>query len=121
MKKELLEQFPENERNLIKKHLKSGNHKIGNYTWHHHQETGRMQLIPSDVHRKGYLHTGGHRIWGRQEGKIVVEWKVVRQPATDEDIQTVVQLLAGGKIMNLLTGFPFWSMTLLPHLNRIGP
>ncbi|WP_181742388.1 hypothetical protein [Thermoactinomyces mirandus] len=27
MKKELLEQFPENERNLIKKHLKSGNHK----------------------------------------------------------------------------------------------
>lgn len=65
LKKEFLEKFPENERDLIEKHLESGNHKIGNYTWHHHQETGRMQLIPTDVHRKGYPHTGGHRLWGK--------------------------------------------------------
>lgn len=33
-----MEKFPESEKDLIEKHLKSGNHKIGNYTWHHHQE-----------------------------------------------------------------------------------
>ena len=33
------------------------------YTWHHHQETGRMQLVESGVHlRTG--HTGGKEIWG---------------------------------------------------------
>ncbi|WP_244527425.1 HNH endonuclease [Lihuaxuella thermophila] len=32
-------------------------------TWHHHQQTGRMILIPSDVHFAA-KHTGGHKIWG---------------------------------------------------------
>ncbi|MFU2054527.1 HNH endonuclease [Gallibacterium anatis] len=22
------------------------------FTWHHHQDTGRMQLIDSDIHKK---------------------------------------------------------------------
>jgi hypothetical protein len=65
LKKEFLEQFPEDERDLIEEHLEKGHYKIGNYTWHHHQETGRMQLIPSDIHNKGKPHTGGHRIWGK--------------------------------------------------------
>ena len=34
-------------------------------TWHHHQDTGRIQLVPSDVHdRFSGGHTGGMRIWG---------------------------------------------------------
>ena len=32
--------------------------KIPGYTWHHHQETGRMQLIPEDVH-EWIKHVGG--------------------------------------------------------------
>lgn len=34
------------------------------YTWHHHQETGRMQLVQSDVHRQTG-HTGGFSLWQR--------------------------------------------------------
>lgn len=33
------------------------------YTWHHHQDIGRMQLVPSDLHAKTG-HTGGASIWG---------------------------------------------------------
>ena len=33
------------------------------FTWHHHQETGRMQLVDTSTHlRTG--HTGGKEIWG---------------------------------------------------------
>lgn len=32
------------------------------YTWHHHQETGRMQLVESDIHRQTG-HTGGFSLW----------------------------------------------------------
>ena len=33
------------------------------FTWHHHQETGRMQLVDTITHlRTG--HTGGKEIWG---------------------------------------------------------
>ncbi|MFC4077771.1 DUF4244 domain-containing protein [Salinithrix halophila] len=60
--------FPEEERDQIKEDIKSGKYKIGKYTWHHHQETGRMQLIPSTVHQKGYPHTGGHKLWGTDYG-----------------------------------------------------
>ncbi|HEZ4390548.1 TPA: HNH endonuclease, partial [Neisseria meningitidis] len=27
-----------------------GEPKIPNYTWHHHQDTGRMQLVPEEKH-----------------------------------------------------------------------
>ncbi|CAG7648178.1 hypothetical protein PAESOLCIP111_05545 [Paenibacillus solanacearum] len=33
------------------------------YTWHHHQDTGRMQLVDSAIHAKTG-HTGGRSIWG---------------------------------------------------------
>jgi hypothetical protein len=32
------------------------------YTWHHHQTTGRMQLVESKVHMKTG-HTGGFSLW----------------------------------------------------------
>lgn len=32
--------------------------KVEGYTWHHHQEPGRMQLIPSGMHQT-YRHRGG--------------------------------------------------------------
>ena len=35
-----------------------GKSKIPNYTWHHHQDTGRMQLIREDIHRRTG-HIGG--------------------------------------------------------------
>ena len=33
------------------------------YTWHHHQDTGRMQLVNSNLHSKTG-HDGGFSIWG---------------------------------------------------------
>ena len=33
------------------------------YTWHHHEDLGRMQLVPSDIHEKTG-HTGGRSLWG---------------------------------------------------------
>lgn len=36
------------------------------YTWHHHEQPGRMQLVDSNTHRDT-RHTGGYAIWGKQE------------------------------------------------------
>lgn len=36
--------------------------RVPGYTWHHHQERGRMQLVPYDIH-KGTGHTGGMHEW----------------------------------------------------------
>ncbi len=33
-----------------------------NYVWHHHQQTGRMQLVKGSVHR-ATGHTGGFHLW----------------------------------------------------------
>lgn len=41
--------------------IKAGKDKIGDFTWHHHQEFGRMELIPTWVHRKTG-HTGGYSL-----------------------------------------------------------
>jgi len=38
--------------------------KIDGLTWHHHQERGRMQLIPFDIH-KITKHPGGMSLWGK--------------------------------------------------------
>ncbi|MEI4800389.1 HNH endonuclease [Bacillus sp. FJAT-51639] len=38
------------------------------FTWHHHQDTGRMQLVDSYLHEKTG-HTGGYRIWGKDSDK----------------------------------------------------
>jgi A nuclease of the HNH/ENDO VII superfamily with conserved WHH len=32
------------------------------YTWHHHEDTGRMQLVDTKIH-KTTAHTGGYAIW----------------------------------------------------------
>lgn len=37
--------------------IESGKAKIGELTWHHHQQSGRMQLVPYDYHRN-FPHTG---------------------------------------------------------------
>jgi hypothetical protein len=34
------------------------------YTWHHHQDVGRMQLITKGAHQLAMPHTGGMSIWG---------------------------------------------------------
>ncbi|QNR97485.1 hemagglutinin repeat-containing protein [Stenotrophomonas sp. 169] len=41
--------------------IRSGSKKIEGYTWHHHQESGRMQLVPEIVHQKTG-HVGGEAI-----------------------------------------------------------
>ncbi|MFI8710097.1 WXG100 family type VII secretion target [Bacillus sp. NPDC077411] len=47
--------------------LKRGDNPRG-YTWHHHQDTGRMQLVEYEIH-KDTGHTGGYRIWGKDSEK----------------------------------------------------
>ncbi|MFU2048671.1 HNH endonuclease, partial [Avibacterium gallinarum] len=42
-----------------------GDKKIPGFTWHHHQDTGRMQLIPERIHQETG-HIGGRSI---QQGK----------------------------------------------------
>jgi hypothetical protein len=34
------------------------------YSWHHHQDVGRMQLITTKAHQLAAPHTGGMAIWG---------------------------------------------------------
>lgn len=34
------------------------------YTWHHHEDLGKMQLVRTDVHR-GFAHNGGVAVWQR--------------------------------------------------------
>ena len=43
------------------KAIQSGKSKIPGYTWHHHQDKGRMQLIPERTHKK-VGHIGGESI-----------------------------------------------------------
>ena len=42
------------------KAIQSGRSKIPGYTWHHHQDRGRMQLLLEDKHKVG--HIGGDAI-----------------------------------------------------------
>ncbi|MFY0566283.1 HNH endonuclease [Archangium lansingense] len=34
------------------------------YSWHHHQDVGRMQLVSLEEHQLAAPHTGGMAIWG---------------------------------------------------------
>lgn len=45
-----------------KDNIESGYTPYG-YTWHHNEETGKMQLVDYDTHQKTG-HTGGRSIWG---------------------------------------------------------
>jgi hypothetical protein len=38
------------------------------HTWHHHQDEGRMILVPSDVHEKTH-HSGGRHVYKTRTGK----------------------------------------------------
>jgi hypothetical protein len=40
----------------------SGKGQIPEFTWHHHQDTGRMQLIREEIHNKTG-HVGGMNLW----------------------------------------------------------
>jgi hypothetical protein len=42
--------------------IKSGLANIPDYTWHHHQDVGRMQLVPTSIHSKTG-HIGGSEMW----------------------------------------------------------
>lgn len=44
------------------KAIQHGSEKIPGFTWHHHQEFGRMQLVPSDFHQ-AVGHSGGFKLW----------------------------------------------------------
>ena len=41
------------------------NQSLDSWTWHHHQETGRMQLVAKEVHSP-ISHLGGARVWGER-------------------------------------------------------
>jgi hypothetical protein len=43
--------------------IQSGAAQIDGYTWHHHQDYGRMQLVPRDIHR-ATGHIGGEGMSG---------------------------------------------------------
>jgi hypothetical protein len=34
------------------------------YSWHHHQDVGRMQLVDAEEHQLSIPHMGGMAIWG---------------------------------------------------------
>jgi filamentous hemagglutinin len=42
--------------------IMKGNPKIPDYTWHHHEDVGRMQLIPEVLHKES-AHIGGMGLW----------------------------------------------------------
>ncbi|HYO57495.1 HNH endonuclease [Archangium sp.] len=44
--------------------LATSNKPPGGYSWHHHQDVGRMQLIFDKAHELAIPHTGGMAIWG---------------------------------------------------------
>lgn len=49
-------------RQLIDLENKHGN-KLFGFTWHHHQDSGKMELISENIHNK-VSHVGGNLIWG---------------------------------------------------------
>ena len=44
--------------------LLSVNRAPDGYTWHHHQDVGRMQLVEQGSHLLSRPHTGGMAVWG---------------------------------------------------------
>ena len=45
--------------------INSGLEKIPGFTWHHHQEFARMQLVPEKIH-KAIGHIGGDHMWHKK-------------------------------------------------------
>ena len=36
------------------------------YTWHHHQDKGKLELVDREIHSKT-SHIGGYSIWGGEK------------------------------------------------------
>jgi hypothetical protein len=45
--------------------IKKGAPDIDEFTWHHHQDVGRMQLVPRKIHKETG-HFGGDALWGAE-------------------------------------------------------
>jgi hypothetical protein len=43
--------------------IMKGDVKIPGYTWHHHEDVGRMQLVPKELHNPKTAHIGGFKLW----------------------------------------------------------
>ena len=66
--KEMVENDPELRQKFTPEQLEQINNgdTPDGYTWHHHQEPGRMQLVDSETHAQTG-HTGGYALWGQKE------------------------------------------------------
>jgi filamentous hemagglutinin len=42
--------------------IRAGEAQIPGLSWHHHQQFGRMQLVPRRIHQ-AVGHTGGYSLW----------------------------------------------------------
>ncbi|MCT4697576.1 HNH endonuclease [Tenacibaculum haliotis] len=63
--KEMLDKNPELREKFTERQLEQidAGYKPEGYTWHHHQQVGKMQLVESSVHDVS-RHTGGKSLWG---------------------------------------------------------
>ena len=43
--------------------IENGDARISGYTWHHHETSGKMQLVKTSEHNTNH-HTGGRSTWG---------------------------------------------------------
>jgi len=62
-----LKRNPELRKQFSEKALRdidNGEARISDYTWHHHQDTGKMQLVDRKAHGSTKPHVGGKKIWG---------------------------------------------------------
>lgn len=63
--KEMLDKNPELKEKFTERQLEQidAGYKPEGYTWHHHQQVGKMQLVESSVHDVS-RHLGGKSLWG---------------------------------------------------------
>ncbi|MGY3804336.1 hemagglutinin repeat-containing protein [Pigmentibacter ruber] len=67
--KEMIENSQISKSTFTEQQLKdifAGKPRFEGYTWHHHQDTGRMQLVPRDIHKK-VAHIGWEGMQGEQK------------------------------------------------------
>jgi filamentous hemagglutinin len=43
--------------------IQGGKERIPGFTWHHHQDHGKMKLVDREIHSK-ISHVGGMELWG---------------------------------------------------------
>jgi hypothetical protein len=69
--------------------IKAGKGKIRGFTWEHHQEFGRMQLVPEEIHA-ATGHVGGYHMRS---------WPTVSNKAPFKPASTVKKLASGAAII----------------------